>query len=223
MQMARRESGARDGADPAIYWTESADGLRAIGDRSVRLVIWRNAVPGAVRRALPPDARGLPEGCFRLAATEARGALHAIFGGAWSGLAAALAGLAEATAAAIDAPAIDLRLEKVLHDSCRLFHVDFVQARLIVTLIGPGTEYLPDAAVCRDGLGKGSNRGICRDWRAVRSLPAGTAGLFKGALSDAGRDGAAVHRSPPIEAARVSRYLAVFDPVRPTSRASECR
>ncbi len=223
MQARRGETRAGESADSEIRWTETAKGLRAIGDRSVRLVIWRNAVPGSVRRGLAPDARGLPEGRFRFAAAEGCDALSAIFGGARPDLAAALARLARATAVALDARAIDLRLEMVLHDSCRLFHVDYVPARLIATLIGPGTEYLPDAAVRRAGLGRGDNRGICRDWRALLRLPAGAAGLFKGALSDAGCEGAAVHRSPPIEATRETRYLAVFDAVRPISRASRCR
>jgi hypothetical protein len=212
-------SAAHDSADPGIVWVETPQGLRAIGHDAVRLVVWKNAVPADLRRSLPSGARDLPQGRFCLPANDARGALDRAFDGRWLALATALAGLAEAAAAALSAPALELRLERVRHDSCRLFHVDYVPARLIATLIGPGTEYLPEPAVRREGLGKGDNRRICRDWRALRRVPPGAAGLFKGAIAEAGPRLGAVHRSPPIAHEGETRYLAVIEAQRPISCA----
>lgn len=87
-------------------------------------------------------------------------------------------------------------------DQCRKFHVDFVRYRMITTYTGPGTEWVPAAAVARDALAHpadcpcDANRDIVRDPSAVRHAVAGDVVVMKGGLHPDGRG--AVHRSPPI-------------------------
>jgi hypothetical protein len=213
---------APDAGDPEILLTGRRGDLARIKEPSVRLVIWRDPVLLQLCIDLAAERNDLPEGRYAVYAGGAL-ALRDALGPGFERLGAGLAGLAEAFAAALGEPELDIRLEHVTHDSCRLFHVDFVPARLIATLVGPGTEYLPERAVRRDGLGKGNNRRICRDWAAVRRVPMGAAGLFRGALNVTGIAGAAVHRSPPIAGRGLIRYVAVIEPRRVTSLASACR
>lgn len=204
-------------ADPGIVRCGDASGLARIGDPSVRLVIWRRTPTPALAAALAAtETEALPEACLRVAPAAARATLRGLFA-AGAGraplrrLADDVAELAGHFAAALGIANVHIRLERLANDACSLFHVDNVPARLITTYIGPATEYLPETATNRAGLGKGRNDRICRDTRAIRRVPAGAVGLFKGARSAGGPAAAAVHRSPPIEAAGAMRYLLVID------------
>lgn len=102
---------------------------------------------------------------------------------------------------------LTLRVERITDDGCRLFHTDRVQARLLCTYAGEGTQWLPDAAVDRDRLGNGDNRHVT-DPTAQRSIATGAVALLRGDLS---RHGPGVmHRSPPLGADR-PRLLAAVD------------
>ncbi|MEM6683971.1 MAG: DUF1826 domain-containing protein [Pseudomonadota bacterium] len=73
-----------------------------------------------------------------------------------------------------------LRVEAVRGKACWKWHCDFTSLRLICTLRGPGTQYLPDAA----------------DEQHFCSIPAAHFGLFKGRDYSPGHI-AVKHRSPP--------------------------
>jgi cytochrome P450 len=102
-------------------------------------------------------------------------------------------------------------LGAVQSDQCRKFHVDYVRYRLVTTYLGPGTEWVPDHAVCRDALQDSrecpleANRAIVPDPSAVRRAVAGEVLLMKGARHAQQRG--AVHRSPPIEGTGAVRVL----------------
>jgi len=221
-----------EGADPGIVWCDDPAGLMRIGEPAVRVVIWRRAQPAPLAAALAREKfENLPEACLTVAPAAARAALQALFAarprGLWP-LAEDVAGLASHFAAMLGLAKVHIRLERLAHDACSLFHIDFVSARLIKTYIGPTTEYLPEFATDRTGLGLGRNERICRDPRAVRRLPPGAVGVFKGSRGAAGPAGAAVHRSPPVEADGAVRYVLVIDDaaaIAPPaiSRASGCR
>jgi len=88
-------------------------------------------------------------------------------------------------------------------DQCRKFHVDYVRYRLVTTYVGPGTEWVPDAAVRREALEHppdcpcDANKEIVKDASAIRHAVPGEVIVMKGALHPNHRG--AVHRSPPIE------------------------
>lgn len=89
-------------------------------------------------------------------------------------------------------------------DECRKYHTDYYRLRLLVSYGGPGTEVVPERALDRAALGKGSgedvateNREIVRDRRLVLRARAGDFVLLKGERFGNGL--ASVHRSPPVE------------------------
>jgi hypothetical protein len=212
-----RPGRAAGAADAGIVRCDGAAGLVRIGDPSVRLVIWRRTPTPALAAALAAmETEALPEACLRVAPAAASATLRRLFAASagrapLQPLADDVAELAAHFAAALGIARVQIRLERLANDACSLFHVDNVPARLITTYLGPTTEYLPEFATDRAGLGQGRNDFVCRDVRAVRRLPPGAVGLFKGSRNAAGPAGAAVHRSPPIEAAGVVRYLLVID------------
>lgn len=96
-------------------------------------------------------------------------------------------------------------------DRCRKLHVDYVRLRLITTYLGPGTEWLPDAAARRSVLDEPpechleANKRIAPDARRLRRARAGEVLVLKGELEAPG--GGAIHRSPPIEATGEARIV----------------
>jgi hypothetical protein len=89
-------------------------------------------------------------------------------------------------------------------DDCRKYHVDWVGLRLIVTYVGPGTEWVPDHAVHRPALAApwrsltAINRAIVPDPTQVLRARAGDVLLLKGESYPGNSGRGAVHRSPPI-------------------------
>jgi hypothetical protein len=102
-----------------------------------------------------------------------------------------------------DARRLRVSLGAVRTDQCRKFHVDYVRYRLVTTYVGPGTEWVPDAAVRRESLDHppdcpcDANKEIVRDLSEIRHAVPGEVVVMKGALRPNHRG--AVHRSPPIE------------------------
>jgi hypothetical protein len=89
-------------------------------------------------------------------------------------------------------------------DECRKYHTDYYRLRLLVSYVGPGTEVVPERALDRTALGKGTgedveteNREIVRDSCTVVRARAGDLVLLKGERFGNGL--AAVHRSPPVQ------------------------
>lgn len=96
---------------------------------------------------------------------------------------------------------LEIRLEIVTTDSCRKFHADYVNGRLITTYAGAGTQWLDacDAERVRQGL----------EPREINQLAAGDVGIFKGRLAT---EEPAIHRSPPIGGTGEKRLLLVLNP-----------
>ena len=113
------------------------------------------------------------------------------------------------------APDLKLAFGVVSGDQCRKFHADYQRLRLITTYLGPGTEWVPELAVERQAMLEPSicpataNRLIVRDPSLVRHAGAGDVLLLRGHAGVSGEALAAVHRSPPIEAAGAVRVVFV--------------
>ncbi|MBM4375533.1 MAG: DUF1826 domain-containing protein [Deltaproteobacteria bacterium] len=114
-----------------------------------------------------------------------------------------VAGLIARLSLLADARRLRVSLGAVRTDQCRKFHVDYVRYRLITTYVGPGTEWVPDAAVRREALDHppdcpcDANKEIVQDASAIRHAVPGEVIVMKGALHR--NHHGAVHRSPPIE------------------------
>ncbi len=146
---------------------------------STRTVIRPSAVPEAVDVAF--KAAGTPEGAER------------------DRLADDITRLAEVFAELMAVPYVRVRLENVRDDACTKFHHDRVNARLICTYRGPGTQY-----------GLASTNG---DPTTIHDVPAGVPAIFRGALSPAADQLPVVHRSPAIAGTGRTRLVLVIDPV----------
>lgn len=110
-----------------------------------------------------------------------------------------------------------VKLETETTNRCRFFHTDNIGLRLLCSYDGPGTEWVPDSAVNRSALGRGSNRDIIRDESAIQRMPSWWVGLFAG-NNCPGLDGrGCVHRSPEIESLGRTRILLCIDGVSDTN------
>ncbi|TVS11366.1 MAG: DUF1826 domain-containing protein [Wenzhouxiangella sp.] len=117
--------------------------------------------------------------------------------------------LAKSLQPELNADELGVRIERVIGDGCRLFHVDRLSARLICTWTGPGTEWLPEGSFDRAGLGCGCNDHVL-DPDASRQIPTGAVALLRGDLCRGHEGGGLVHRSPPAQAG-VRRVLMAVD------------
>ncbi|MFV0645699.1 MAG: DUF1826 domain-containing protein [Sphingomonadaceae bacterium] len=88
-----------------------------------------------------------------------------------------------------------LRLEVIETDACRKFHMDYVTARLLMPLSGPGTQW------------KAADENA-----PVHQLEAGNVCILKGRLRV--EDPAILHRSPPVAHTGETRLLLVLDPAK---------
>ncbi len=187
----------------------SEDVLQDIRSPGCNLAIWKRSVPlgcEQVRDEMDRDIR------FSAPLAELAQLLRAELSNAQvpasdktEALIGDVAMLARLYCSAMDISAVELRLEIVTTDSCRKFHADYVNARLITTYAGTGTQWLSndDAERVRQGLEPGT----------INTLSAGDVGLFKGKLAT---ETPAIHRSPPISGTGEKRLLLVLNP--PESR-----
>lgn len=104
-----------------------------------------------------------------------------------------------------------LHLKVIRDDACSKFHIDGYRLRLFTTYYGKGTEWLPEAAVNRSGLGK-SNAMIVKDASQVQRMGTFHVGILKGEvpIAPAAVRGI-VHRSPGIAATGESRIILRID------------
>ena len=93
-----------------------------------------------------------------------------------------------------------LRFDAVTNNACRKFHIDAVEARLICTYRGPGTQY---------GMLNGSE-----EPQHVFNVPTGAPIILRGTLGPGGSSTDLRHRSPPIAGSGVTRLVVVMDAFR---------
>ncbi|MFM2092592.1 MAG: hypothetical protein RLZZ127_3081 [Planctomycetota bacterium] len=195
-----------------------ADGLADLVTGDGNLRVWQRRLPEPFRawvesvdpdRLADLDAAGpIPDALAQLDAQIAALPGPAAATGWWR---VDVRRLVAAWARASRSAAVHIQIEVVRGDQCRKFHTDLVRMRLLCTYRGPGTEWLPDAAVRRNRLGaQGGNGDIVADPAAVRRAGTGDALLFLGDLHDPWRPGL-VHRSPPIAGTGAVRVLLRID------------
>ncbi len=91
-----------------------------------------------------------------------------------------------------------VHLRVISDDSCRKFHTDGYPLRLFTTYLGRGTEWLPEKATNRKGLGK-SNDVIVKRHALIQRMKPFEVGILKGEIPGRQRNvKGVVHRSPEI-------------------------
>jgi hypothetical protein len=111
---------------------------------------------------------------------------------------------------------VGLRLTALDSAMCPKFHVDKVPCRLITTVHGAATEWLPHQAVNRHKLGIGSQgkpdneSGLYQNQHDIQQLNCGDVALLKGELWEGNENAGLVHRSPAL-AANERRLLLTLD------------
>ena len=113
---------------------------------------------------------------------------------------------------ALDSRKSLLRFCQISSDQCALFHTDFVYARLFQTIKGPGTEFLMESNVNREGLGSGCNSNIVRDMSKVCRVNEKDIMVMRGEKWIASKG--LVHRSPPIKGKGLKRLFLSLDPLK---------
>ncbi|MDQ3231597.1 MAG: DUF1826 domain-containing protein [Pseudobdellovibrionaceae bacterium] len=111
-----------------------------------------------------------------------------------------------------------LTLARPVDQMCPIFHVDKVSLRLIVTLQGPGTEWLANEDVDRKRLRKGSNHKVVREGALIQQLRTFQVGLMKGDEYPGNFGRGLVHRSPEPEPHAESRWFFRLDSFRKFGR-----
>lgn len=115
------------------------------------------------------------------------------YGDVATALAREVVAMGERLAAILECTMLRLRLEVIETDACRKFHADNVTARLLMPLVGPGTQWLHAGS---DG--------------PIESLLPGEVGVFKGRLW--AEEPFILHRSPPVAATGETRLLLAMNP-----------
>lgn len=201
--------------EPRHLTEDSATCLRRILDPDVDVAIWRRRgqppMHKIFREPLPKD---FPNVRFATSADTLEQDLvkhDALQRTLWLPIAEDLEALVRIYAAIAGIDRVRLRLEHPKDDGCRLFHVDSVRLRLVVTYHGPGTEWLAEHDLNRSGLERGDNALVIRGENVIRRVPRYAVAMFKGEKFTGVPKSGAVHRSPPIAVEGLERSLVVID------------
>ncbi len=204
-------------------------GLSAIHERGVQVVVAQRKLPRVLQL---PEAALAAIGPFEAHAdrairpspgsrreAESDAALFGVFedGPFARALRRDVEGLVGRFGALTGRDPVHVSLEVLGHDACRKWHSDRVGLRLLVTYVGPGTEWALPEGVDRSGLGQtdleleAANDRIVFDRTAIRRANAGDVLLCKGDLHPGAEGQGLVHRSPPIRADARWRLLVRID------------
>lgn len=124
--------------------------------------------------------------------------------------------LCEMYACLFELEQVGLRISVLDRAMCPRFHVDHVVCRLICTYVGQGTEWLPEARVNRNVLGKAgaatNQTGSEHDEQDIQIVHEGSVALLKGEKWPGNAGRGLVHRSPAASGAQ-PRLVLTLDPV----------
>ena len=105
---------------------------------------------------------------------------------------------------------VSVRLASLRSPMCPLFHVDNIACRLLITLCGKGTEWIPNDSVDWKILSDRKNNSLpVKDESAIMEFKVGHWSLLKGGAWSNNFNGV-VHRSPDTSDARL---LLSLDPI----------
>ncbi|WP_462251330.1 DUF1826 domain-containing protein [Ekhidna sp.] len=104
-----------------------------------------------------------------------------------------------------------IHLKMIDNNSCAKFHTDGYTLRLFTTYYGMGTEWLPEKATNRRGLGK-TNDLIVKDPEKIQRMEPFEVGILKGEIPNKFQKiPGIVHRSPEIKSVAGKRIILRID------------
>jgi hypothetical protein len=104
-----------------------------------------------------------------------------------------------------------VHLKVISDNACTKFHTDGYSLRLFTTYLGKGTEWLPEIATNRTGLGR-SNELIIKDASKIQQMESFEVGVLKGEPAKRPRKvNGIVHRSPEIMCLNEKRIILRVD------------
>lgn len=192
--------------------------LARIGDDALSLVIWQRRLPRALRGGLRHWAARDPvrfEVCVEhddWIESALEGFPH---GDGRAFLVSDITQLLGRFRQLASSANVKVSFGTVRGDQCRKFHADYHRLRLITTYLGPGTEWLPEAALRREALvdppacSTTANQLIVKDPALVQRAHSGDVLVLRGHDGVNAGGLAAVHRSPPIEQSGKTRVVLV--------------
>ncbi len=192
--------------DPARH-VSRVDGLYAIKKDSVPAVVWNRTLPAAFRSwfdALASDA--LPSACVRLRTPDVTSVVRQACDDAgtpecpertW--FIKDVSALADIFAGIMSARRLQLRFDIISGNACKKFHTDIVDARLICTYRGPGTQY----GVLTENT----------DPKDIFDVQSGSPILLRGTRWPSAASTGFRHRSPPIQGSGTTRLNLVLDAI----------
>ncbi|NRA42703.1 MAG: DUF1826 domain-containing protein [Pseudomonadales bacterium] len=197
-----------------------ADELVVLSDiyqDDVNLACWQRQLASALKLQVKAFTAVKPN--FKLSLTvspeRAESALLEQLGVGFEILAAEIAELVDMFCYLFDLPRTGLRLSTLNAAMCPKFHVDRVPCRLVTTLQGDATEWLPHAAVDRSKLGAGSAgladhlSGLYQHATDVQQLRCGDVALLKGENWFNNAQAGLVHRSPQVTSQQSRLFLSL--------------
>ncbi len=192
--------------------SELAD-LGAIFDGELNAVAWPRELGAAVRREASTLLEA-PVSSSALAVTADAGGRQALARDL-PGMPALVDELffwVEALCELLGCPATGLRLTRLERAMCPAFHVDRVAARLVLTLVGAGTEIVEErAGEARRLRTARALAAIASDDPCIRRVVAGEVLLLKGECWPGNEGRGAIHRSPAMSGS--PRLLLTLDPL----------
>ena len=137
-------------ASRPILLVDDINGLRAITQHDVALVVWQRSLLNQVSKWIAElSYEQLPHTRLLFRPQDLVNALteHVISCGmpackSLDHLVEDIDALVKAFADLTGSDNVDVRLERVNHDACRKFHRDHVETRLVTTYMGPGTQWV---------------------------------------------------------------------------------
>ncbi|MDD9902098.1 MAG: DUF1826 domain-containing protein [Rhodospirillaceae bacterium] len=185
----------------------SADGLSAFNGSGTELVIWQRTLPRQFRAWLEDlDPSALPHERFLVRPSEARCAVETVLtesgmpdGDMRALLVDDIDDLVSRFAEITHSEFVDVRLERISHDSCWKFHRDNVAARLLATYRGSATQWIQPSHAEQAVHEQKDYNG------PIETLQSNDVAIFKGRAAASGSG--IVHRSPPIAGTGQTRLL----------------
>lgn len=106
------------------------------------------------------------------------------------------------------------KFEITTKNSCQIFHQDYIDFRIVVTYLGPGTEFLQDSNVNFNYLDKdwddpdSHNLKLIKDHNLITTYPTNSICCFKGKKDHSYGQ---FHRSPDLEKFNLKRAVLIIN------------
>lgn len=190
------------------HYVENLSDLSEITHDAYPAVLWqRQDTPSYLAWLDKLDPTTLPKARFIAPKEDVRTSIEAIYNASTIPDCAEralfiedISALADTFVKIMKVPYLRVRLDVVTTNACKKFHMDYLDARLICTYRGTGTEFgiAPDKKTEPD---------------SIAQAPTGSPMIMRGKKWPTVPDINFLHRSPPIEGTGEHRVVLVLDPI----------